>query len=426
MAHRNPALVIAEAIVHMRRRLAPPGSYRESIARAVYVPVFDQLMRRQMRTRKQQAAPTATCERFRGLAERSLLLPQQPNIVILKLDNIGDFILALRAMEHLRDSFADAKLTLVCGSWNQEWAERSGLFNKVVGFDFLKRGHSPTPTESEQFKKLEIGHQDLAIDLRHDPDTRSLLTLVRASFRAGFCAPPDMGGDSLDIALPDVEAVSVEAGNGKPLHAELRLLLLAHAITDVFGSKQRHPGLRLLSGAATQVGTSPYAILAPGAGSPIRLWPLDRLITVGRALVEQYGLEIVVIGLGADDDAGKALAKELPEGSVRNLTGLVPLRDLPDLVKGARLYVGYDTGTTHLAAVLGVPTVSILSGVPNAEVWHTVGEHVTVVAGRIACSPCYFVQARQCPYGVACLKVISVEHVLDACNDQLTGVTPKP
>ena len=176
----------------------------------------------------------------------------------------------------------------------------------------------------------------------------------------------------------------------------------------------------------TEGWSSVYAILAPGAGSPIRIWPIDKLIAVGRTLVEQFGLEIVVIGASADDAAGQMIIKALPQGSVRNMIGLVPLRELPDIVNGARIYVGYDTGTTHLAAALGVPTVSILSGVPSAEVWCTAGQRVIVVAGEISCSPCYLVHASQCPYGVECLRVISVQHVLDACREHLLATAPVP
>jgi ADP-heptose:LPS heptosyltransferase len=429
MPHQDPTQVLAESLLAIRRFLAPPGSYRETIARAIYVPIFHLLMRRQALAKKDQSMQSARCIRFQGLAERVRLLPEKPRILVLKLDHIGDFILAMPAMEHLRASFPDGHLTLACGSWNRDWAEQSGLFDRVVTFDFFAKvsgeRSSATSARLGQFAELGIDTQDLAIDLRHDPDTRRLLMLVRATFRAGFCAPANMGGERLDIALPDVEEVSIEAGTGRRLHAEQRLLLLAHAVTDAFRPK-RHPAWRLLSKAAIGGGTAPYAILAPGAGSPIRIWPIDKLIAVGRALVEQFGLEIVVIGAPADDAAGQMITKALPQGSVRNMIGLVPLRELPDIVNGARIYVGYDTGTTHLAAALGVPTVSILSGVPSAEVWCTTGQHVIVVAGEISCSPCYLVHASQCPYGVECLRVISVQHVLDACREQLLAAAPAP
>jgi ADP-heptose:LPS heptosyltransferase len=56
-----------------------------------------------------------------------------------------------------------------------------------------------------------------------------------------------------------------------------------------------------------------------------------------------------------------------------------------DLCKAAEqmasfdLYVGNDSGTTHLAAAIGLPTVAIF-GTTDPQIWRPLGEHVTVVA----------------------------------------------
>jgi ADP-heptose:LPS heptosyltransferase len=266
------------------------------------------------------------------------------------------------------------------------------------------------------FRALRLGSYDLAIDLRHDPDTRPLLAELKATFRAGFCAPSAEGGDCLDIALPDMENVSVEAGTGRPLHAELRLRLLASAAAATF-SPRPHPASRLVAPSLDRTITPrPYAILAPGAGSPIRLWPADRFVAVSRALQDRHGLHIVITGGARERDAAQCIANSLPSNDVSNLVERLPLAELPSVISGASLYVGLDTGTTHVAAALRVPTVAIISGVPNLEVWHTVGPNVTVVAGRVPCSSCYLTHPEQCHFGVVCLSAITSNHVISACN----------
>jgi ADP-heptose:LPS heptosyltransferase len=414
----SPALVVAEYLLKLRRSIAPPGSRRERLSRAIYVPIVNHLKARACRA-AYGGTPRPVVVQWRGLSDRGRALPACPRILILKLDHIGDFIVALPAFEHLRAAWPNATLTLVCGSWNYSWAENIGLFDAVISFDFFTSTNAAWRGASAEqfmaFKALPLGSFDLAIDLRHDFDSRALLDHVDASFRAGFSAPPRQGGDSLDISLPDMEHISVAAGTGRPLQAGLRLRLLAFAVTAAFAPHAQHIS-RLTGSGSSRPPERRYAILAPGAGSPIRVWPLSRLMEVGRAVADHHGLDIIVTGSMAERDPAEAIVKGIPGGNVTNLAGTLPLADLPAIIAGACLYVGYDTGTTHLAAALDVPTVAILSGVPDLEVWYPVGKHVVVVAGRIACSPCYLKEATQCPYGVACLTAIKTEDVLAACD----------
>jgi len=425
-------IFIGNAVLAVKARLAPAGSLRERGLRLVTRPLFRALMRRRRAAIIADVAshPKPTVVRWLGLAERAESLPQQPRILIMKLDHIGDFIVGMPAIAHLRAAFPEAALTLVCASWNRPWAERTGWFAEVVQFDlFTKRNADwggTTPEQFEEFKALGLAGYDLAIDLRHDADTRPLLAMVGATFRAGFCAPFEAGGRELDIALPDIEHISPARGTGQPVHAETRLLLLAMMVSATFLPKPVHPAARLLTSAAPPV-ERPYVILAPGAGSPIRVWPEDRLTEIARRLIDAADVDVVLTGGPTEAPAAAEIAAALPPGRVRNLCNTLPLADLPDLVRQCTLYVGLDTGTTHLAASLGVPTVALLTGVPHLDVWYPLGRNVRVVASRIACSPCYFKVAEQCPYGVPCRDAISVEDVWAACTDALgaPGATGK-
>lgn len=418
-------VLIGNAVLAVKARLAPQGSWRESALRLFTRP----LVRRMLRNRVEPATlvtalatPTPAVVRWQGLRERAGNLPPRPRILILKLDHIGDFIVGMPAIAHLRAAFPDARLTLVCASWNRAWAERTGWFEQVLQFDLFTRRNADwggtTPEQFVEFAALDLAGYDLAIDLRHDADTRPLLAMAGATYRAGFCAPYDQGGSALDLALPDVEHISPKAGTGLPLHAELRLLLLAMTVSATFTAQPPHPAARLLSGRPPNR-IRRYVILAPGAGSPIRVWPEQRLAAIARRLLDAADVDLVLTGGPSEAAAAAEVAAALPPERVENLCTILPLADLPDLIRGCSLYVGYDTGTTHLAAALGVPTVALLTGVPNLDVWYPLGRHVRVVAGRIACSPCYLRTASQCPYGVPCLDAIGVDDIWAACAEAL-------
>jgi ADP-heptose:LPS heptosyltransferase len=401
----------------VRRRIAPVDSRRERLLRSLYVPILLKLETRAL----SRVEPNPFSATEDGVTVPGVTLPPSPRILILKTDHIGDFIVSLPAMRHLRDHFPNATYTLVCGSWSQDWARELGMFQEIVVFDGMRRT-APiwtgfTPQALAEFDALPLGRFDIAIDLRHDPDTRVLLAKVDAAFRAGFTAPAERGGALLDVSLPNVEHISVSAGSGRPMLSPQRLLLLASAVTNSF-SDRPHPTRLLVNGPPPALSPRPYAILAPGAGGEIRMWNVSRLQEVGAFLIAEHDLDIVVVGTEPERKVAEAFAAALPAGRVHSAIGM-KLADLPNLVFGTRLYVGNDTGPTHLAATLGVPTVSVLSGIPDGDVWRTIGERVRVVRGHAACSPCHLMEIAACPHGVVCLDVIKTEDVIEACRQLL-------
>jgi ADP-heptose:LPS heptosyltransferase len=412
-----------DAVVHMarllgrwRQRIAPQGSRRSRLARRLI-----RLTRRPAdgtkRLRQRFRAwdePRTRVSVWDGAAPCGRVLPDKPRILILKLDHIGDLAVALPALRRLREAFADAELTLVCGPWNLGLAGGLGWFEHVVPFNAYDADRRIDPLEEAdrlaRFKRLHLGQYDLAIDLRHEPDTRSLLMAVDAGVRAGFQAPARSGGSRLDLVVPDTQD-ALRAAGAEPLQAGVRVETLAAAVAAAFARRQRDP--------AVAPAWPPYIVIAPGAGAPIKRWPLEMLIALAADLVALHDVDVVVVGGAEDRPDAVALATSLPPGRVRDLTASLPLADLPALLRGASLFVGYDSGPSHIAAGLGVPTVCVFAGVSDAAVWHPVGTAVTVIAGFAGCSPCRLTLPEHCPNGRACLTAVSVQMVRDACERHL-------
>jgi ADP-heptose:LPS heptosyltransferase len=414
-------MVIARQLLRLRRAIAPAGSRREAILRAIYLPLINHMQRRELlRFGRDALEPRVVT--IPNLHTKVAAWPSRPRILVLKLDHMGDFIVALPALEQLRAAFPHALITLVCGPWNQVWAERSGLADAVMAFDFFAKSKAEwqgaRPEHFVRFGALDLGSFDLAVDLRHDPDTRPLLARVDASIRMGFAAPLDLDGSCMDLALPNMEHVEVAAGSGRPLLAGLRLEVLVSAVIAAL-TPPSHPARMLVDSDKVRTLDRRFAVLAPGAGSPIRIWPIERLAEVGRMLIERHDFDILLIG-GPDQVTDcSAIASMLPAGRVRNTAGKVGIPDLPALVAGASLLVGYDTGTSHLAASLGVPTVSVMGGIADPEVWRVDGTRAVAIASEIACSHCYLTHVAECAFGVRCMTAITSDHVMAACESLL-------
>jgi heptosyltransferase-3 len=101
-------------------------------------------------------------------------------------------------------------------------------------------------------------------------------------------------------------------------------------------------------------------VIHPFSGSPLKNWPLNFY----RELAIQLPFRI-------DWTAGPE--EELPEA--RRFTSLA---ELGSWIRGARLYIGNDSGITHLAAAVGVPTLALF-GSPSPRSWAPRGDHVTVL-----------------------------------------------
>ena len=115
------------------------------------------------------------------------------DIVLVKLDHRGDFMMAAEAFKIVREAFDLAEITLVCGSWNVAEARQMGLFNHVIALDFFPEDNSarqqsqPRDTIIKRFSKEISGKRyDLAVDLRLYDDTRDVLRAIKARKRAGF------------------------------------------------------------------------------------------------------------------------------------------------------------------------------------------------------------------------------------------------
>jgi ADP-heptose:LPS heptosyltransferase len=410
-----------EFLRRLRVWVAPSGSLREKLARFVYVPLINRVPARKRMYLLHGGKITPEIVYLADMAVKNCRRQPIRTIVVLKLDHIGDLIIGMRALRTLREGFTDAHITLVCASWNQELAQGLGLFDRVVCFDFftpMNRDWSGTSIALRSLydciAALPLGTYDLAVDLRHDPDTRPCLFRIRSTYRAGFYAPTEADLPYLDLMLPVSEGILIGEGGPRSLHADLRLQVLASAVVAAFGVQPAHPALALAI-KKPSTPTRRFAVLAIGAGDPIRCWPIERYGELGRALIARYGLDIVVLGGTADEAAAMRLAALLPLERVRTVLGM-RLADLPPLLAQAQLCVCNGSGMSHLAAALGVPTVGILGGTTRMDVWHPAGPNALSVGGRTLCQPCGYRQASECPWDVACLTAVETPHVLSACE----------
>jgi lipopolysaccharide heptosyltransferase II len=150
--------------------------------------------------------------------------------------------------------------------------------------------------------------------------------------------------------------------------------------------------------------------LCPGAEyGPAKCWLPERFAEVGTAISAQTKAKWILVGTKADQATGETIATTLGDNCV-NRIGQTTLDELISELQNCRALLTNDTGTMHLAALLGVPVVAIFGSTEPALTGPLGNGHV-IVRHHVECSPCFL---RKCPIDFRCMKEVTTQQVIDA------------
>jgi heptosyltransferase II len=155
--------------------------------------------------------------------------------------------------------------------------------------------------------------------------------------------------------------------------------------------------------------------LCPGAEyGPAKRWP--EFGAAACELSEWLGLHWLIFGTAKERSISDKIAKRLGTHAT-DLTGRTTLSELITQLRRCEVLLTNDTGTMHLAAFLGVPTVSIF-GSTEPQLTGPIGIGHTVLRHHVECSPCFL---RECPLDFRCMKAVTVEEVVRAVAEKVTN-----
>jgi heptosyltransferase-2 len=273
----------------------------------------------------------------------------KPRILIIRGGAIGDFILTLPALALVREAFPAAHIEIIGyrhivalaeGRFYAD-ASRSIEYGPLAGF-FARNG-----TLDEELREYFAGFQQV-ISYLFDPDGIFETNLARAGVKRFLHA---------HVRIDDTAHASQQLA--RPLQS-LALYLESHAA--VF-----HPSEEDLA-AAGRIDAEPrdsFIAIHPGSGSQRKNWPAESWIEVVNHLLGEKR-RIVMVGGEAD---GKPLSdlEAVFAGRVQMVRDL-PLPHLGALLARSQLFIGHDSGISHLAAAAGAPCL-LLFGPTDPEVW---------------------------------------------------------
>jgi len=341
----------------------------------------------------------------------SSLLPQLPigaNVLIVRLRSIGDVVLTLPAVQALHDWRPDLRIHMLVEPLSAPLVENHPAISEVIVLrKFWQTVHH---LRRQQFA--------IAFNMHGGPTSAFLTRLSGAPVRV--CWAGQQYSWCYNVHVP----VHFPVYGRIEMHtAEHRLQHLLY--TDM--PETPLPSARVCVDTVTAdlvrrklgqkgIGADqPYAVMRPGASQENKRWPADRFAAIARWLHEVHGI-VTVVNLGPGDESIEAEVKRAFAGLGVIMNDL-DLRGLVALLAGSRLFVGNDTGPTHIAAALQKKCV-VIFGASDSRVWSPWKTEYRLVENPFPCS--------ECPRGKCdslgtsqCIASISVEQVRQACEDLL-------
>nr|HID59715.1 hypothetical protein [Desulfobacterales bacterium] len=163
-------------------------------------------------------------------------------------------------------------------------------------------------------------------------------------------------------------------------------------------------------------------VIHPGSGSRRKWWALRNFLELSLLIRKIHSYEPIFI-LGP---AEIGLRKDIEDHANVGPSSLYcnpESRLLISILKEASIFLGNDSGVTHLAASLGIPTLAIF-GPSDPIRWKPVGPHVKVVRLELDCEPCFEISKENCATS-PCLNNISSEMALEAVSDLILSSSTK-
>jgi heptosyltransferase I len=344
-------------------------------------------------------------------------------ILIVKLGSIGDIVHTLPSLAAIRRALPRAEISWAVERRTAEILRDNPFVDRLIEVDTKALRRWPMSGETllaprQQLRRLRASSFDAALDFQGLLKSAAIARLSGARRLYGYSRKA-LREPASRLLLTRTIQTSAD------LHVMVKgLRLTAGALgisvpTDPsefefpIGTTGAHE-LEAESVMPAAAGARRYAILNPGGGWPTKLWSAERFGQLADELWIHHGLHsIVTYGPGERELAHTVVASASRTNRARAAS--LSLKGFYALARGADIYVGGDTGPTHLAVAAGAPVVGLFG---PTEWWRNGSprpEDICVQRDDIGCRiDC---NRRSCSQWV-CMDM-EVERVLDAVNERL-------
>jgi ADP-heptose:LPS heptosyltransferase len=339
------------------------------------------------------------------------------SIVFSQCGHFGDLIMTLPTLRWIRQNRPDLTIGLIVGSWAKPMLGGiSALFDASYFADhfMLNRSNRSLKEKLAQHRQswkaaaaqIRKDGYDAAVDCY--PFIQNSIPLlyacgipVRAGFTSGGFGPLLTHGSQWERSARSYVDYPRDL---------LRLLFSDRSLESAF--QAYYPP----QPPASDRPKRPYVVFQTGAGSPIREWPEDRWIQLGRELTRRGHL-VVLAGAGPrETERAGRIAAALPPSEVQDLCDRLSWDEFVDLIAGASYVMCLDSSTSHVAAAFRIPSTVIMPGINEPKLFAPANDRASILKFKTPCAPCF--RGGGCEH-MACIRGVTIE---DATTSVLKGL----
>lgn len=305
-------------------------------------------------------------------------------ILIVKLTSVGDILHTFPAVGAIARAFPQATLAWAVDARMADLVRANPHVQELIA---VGDGPSAAPSwrhYARAARQARAGRFDLVVDMQGLLKSAIITSYSAAPHRLGFGWCRAGARWALNMKLPGPPA----APHAVDVYCEFARYLGADPDPSQFGisvpSSEAAAAQELLVQAFGAVPDQLVALL-PASAWPSKQWPADRFAALAQTLAEK-DVRVVVLASGGARDLAEQVAGDAGP-AVASLAGQTSLGQLIALLARCQLVAGGDTGPTHIAAALGVPTLA-LYGPTSPEVTGPRGPRVRLLRQEVPCAPC--------------------------------------
>ncbi len=343
------------------------------------------------------------------------------NLLLVRLDNIGDVVLLSAAIRAVRENLPTARITLMASPAGAHAAPMLPWLDDLLVWRALWQDMGQLPLdpgrEMQLVEILRARKFDAAIIFTSFSQTPH--AAAYACYLAGIPLrlgeSKEFGGGLLTTEIRSIPDGLYQAERNLRILEGASFVVRSRRPQIVIPPSARRSARALLSRQGIPP-DEPYLLVHPGASCQARRYPLERFAAVARLLRRRLGLPVVLTGSDKESAGLDAIAAR-PGTGIVSLSGRTRVEELAALVRGASLVLCNDSLPMHLATALGVSSVVTFSGTDLESQWASPHTSTRLLRRETSCSPCYQLQ---CPYNLECLDIDPME-VVRAAEELLHG-----
>jgi heptosyltransferase-2 len=339
-------------------------------------------------------------------------------VLVVQTAFIGDVVFASPIVHSVKEAYPQAKVTMLVRPQVQDLAKCIPGVDSILTFDERGKDSGSIGLLRTSWK-VRCQDFDLLISPHRSARAALLSKMSSIPMRVGYTSGIGRWAYTAAVALGSTEMHSIEhdmklleAAGIEPLGTRLRLKEPVDGKQYIDGFYSKHS----LTSEDKLIG------LCIGAYWPTKRWPAVYFTSLAE-LLQDRGYTPVLLGGHKELSVEEEILNTLKKPVLSCVGNSLP--ESAALLQRCQAVVGGDSGLTHMAHALGVPSVIIYG--PTNHKLHSFGENVKVLTALIKCRPCSSEGQRKCPKSHHdCMRLVSPEKVLDALRDLVNLKTPIP